>query len=264
VFGVKEVDDLRTHSWDQEQPEDRPMPQAPALEPRIAAVCTAASGGCSAAGGSIERSVGRDEEVRVVCASLAKLLTTRAPPRQLPLRLCANYTHFPACAGLCRACWDYYQAANGRSVAGSSSASICCPTTNATSQLYAGITCVSPACNTGSIHAHELDLLHAPQVTLQTERASLARLAKASMCTGYQLSNAEMRLLLERGAGAGACDSTTAYNDAGVEPEPQLSACERSGLSPAAAAHVAALETRLRRLEAQCGAGGAAEQVNRP
>ena len=99
-----------------------------------------------------------------------------------------------------------------------------------------------------------------PQVTLQTERATLARLAKASMCTGYQLSNAEMRLLLERGAGAGACDSTSAY-DAGVEGEPRLSAGERSGLSPAAAAHVAALEARLRRLEAQCGAGGAAEQV---
>ncbi len=89
----------------------------------------------------------------------------------------------------------------------------------------------------------------------------MARLAKASMCTGYQLSNAEMRLLLERGAGAGACDSTTAY-DACVKFEPRLSAFERSGLSPAAVAHVAALEARLRRLEAQCRAGGAAEQVS--
>ena len=98
------------------------------------------------------------------------------------------------------------------------------------------------------------------QVTLQTERATLARLAKASMCTGYQLSNAEMRLLLERGAGGGARDSTAAY-DAGPEAEPQLSASERSRLSPAAAAHVVALEARLRRLEAQCGAAGAAELV---
>ena len=71
------------------------------------------------------------------------------------------------------------------------------------------------------------------QVTLQTERTTLARLAKASMCTGYQLSNAELR----------------------------LSPTERSRLSPAAAEHVAALEDRLRRLE-QCAAGGAAELVS--
>ena len=80
------------------------------------------------------------------------------------------------------------------------------------------------------------------------------------MCTGYQLSNAETRLLLERGACAGECDPTAA-GDIGTRAELRLSLTERSQLSPEAAAHVAALEARLTRLEEQTGAGGAAELV---
>ena len=78
------------------------------------------------------------------------------------------------------------------------------------------------------------------------------------MCTGYQLANAEMRLLLERNASAAGCDPAAECQC----DEPRLSHTERSRLSPAAAAHIAALETRLRRLEEQCG-GGRAEQVSK-
>ena len=99
----------------------------------------------------------------------------------------------------------------------------------------------------------------ATQVTLQTESATLSRLAKASMSTGYQLANAEMRLLLERGASAVDCSPATDSRCDG----PRLSSSERSRLSPTAAAHIAALEARLVRLEERCGGGGArAEQVS--
>ena len=99
------------------------------------------------------------------------------------------------------------------------------------------------------------------QVTLQTERTTLARLAKASMCTGYQLFNAEMRLLLERGALAASADVETTADCQRDEPC-VLSPTEQSRLSRAAAAHVAALEARLKRLEEQIS-GDRAGQVRR-
>ena len=101
-------------------------------------------------------------------------------------------------------------------------------------------------------------LPHLAQVTLQTERDTLARLAKASICTGYQLANAEVRLLLERGASAIGSASAAAERD-----EQRLSPTERSRLSPAAAAHIAGLEARLQRLEQRCE-GDRAEQASNP
>lgn len=72
---------------------------------------------------------------------------------------------------------------------------------------------------------------------MQTQHSTFARLATASMVTGYTLSNAELRLKMDR----------QFYNQpvSSSPSMPQLSSAVLSQLPIEATAHIAALEARL-------------------
>lgn len=78
---------------------------------------------------------------------------------------------------------------------------------------------------------------------MQTQHATLARLASASMSTGYTLSNAEMRLSLDRQLRSVA--SLPLPSPSPPAPLPQLSPAARAQLPAEVAAHIAILEARV-------------------
>ena len=85
------------------------------------------------------------------------------------------------------------------------------------------------------------------QVMLSTQHVTLARLATASMCTGYTLSNAEMRLNLDRQLRS---VESLPVPEPSPPPHPlpalpELSPAARAQLPADIAAHIAILEARI-------------------
>ena len=76
---------------------------------------------------------------------------------------------------------------------------------------------------------------------MRTQHSTVARLATASMITGYTLSNAELRLNMDRQFYRPPVSSSSSSTPS----IPQLSHAARSQLPIEVATHIAALEDRL-------------------